>query len=151
MPDIATISAAITSLKNATDIAKLIKDSGTTLEKAEIKMKLAELISALADAKLEVSDLKELLVSKDEEIRKLQESQDMKKHMVWEKPYYWNMQSGEKDGPFCQQCFNSDNKLIRLQTFSEGHWKCLACKNSFFEDDYRPPRVVRRVMSAGIS
>ncbi|MEI8594000.1 hypothetical protein [Photobacterium sp. Hal280] len=151
MIDIASLNAALGSLKTATDIAKLIKESGTSLEQAEIKMKLAELISALADAKLEVSDLKELLVSKDEEIRQLQESQDLKKHMIWEKPFYWDMRTGEKDGPFCQQCFNSDNKLIRLQTFSEGHWKCLACKNSFFEDDYRPPRVVRRVMSTGIS
>lgn len=149
MPDIVSISAAITSLKNATDIAKLIKESGATLEKAEIKMKLAELISALADAKLEVSDLKELLVSKDEEIRKLQESQDLKKHMIWEKPYYWNMQSGEKDGPLCPQCYDSDSKLIRLQESGTGSWHCRTCNASYIDKNYQEPEALYVPSSIG--
>ncbi|QUJ69004.1 hypothetical protein KDD30_00730 [Photobacterium sp. GJ3] len=137
--DIASLNAALGSLKTATDIAKLIKESGTSLEQAEINMKLAELISALADAKLEVSDLKELLVSKDEEIRKLQESQDLKKHMIWEKPYYWNMQSRDKEGPYCPQCFDSDTKLIRLQEHNVGSWHCRTCNVSYRDSNYQEP------------
>ena len=50
MADIATIAAALGSLKTATDIAKLIKDSGSSLEQAEVKLQIAELISSLAEA-----------------------------------------------------------------------------------------------------
>lgn len=57
MADIATISAIFSSVKTATEIAKLIKDSNTSLEEAEIKLKMAELISALADIKIELSEV----------------------------------------------------------------------------------------------
>ena len=65
MADITTINAVLTSIKTASDLAKIIKDSNKTLEQAEIKYKLAELISALADAKMEIAEVRELLSSKD--------------------------------------------------------------------------------------
>lgn len=39
--EILPITSAIVGIKNALDIAKLIYDSGASLEKAETKMKLA--------------------------------------------------------------------------------------------------------------
>jgi hypothetical protein len=53
MVDIAILGSALGSIKTATDIAKLIKNSGTSLEKAEVKLQVAELISSLADIKME--------------------------------------------------------------------------------------------------
>ena len=49
----AAISSVLSSIKAATDIAKLVRESGLTLEKAEVKLKLAELVEKLADAKLD--------------------------------------------------------------------------------------------------
>ena len=65
MTEISTISAILGSVKTATEIAKLIKDSYFSLEKAEMKLKLAELISALADAKIEISEIQELILQKE--------------------------------------------------------------------------------------
>ncbi|XQF94157.1 hypothetical protein ACOBV9_23035 (plasmid) [Pseudoalteromonas espejiana] len=48
MPDIASIGAALASIKATTDIAKLIKESGTSLEQAEVKLQIWNLISSLA-------------------------------------------------------------------------------------------------------
>ncbi|GAA3988171.1 hypothetical protein GCM10022279_09100 [Comamonas faecalis] len=69
--DLTSISALLSSLKTATDIAKAIKESDVSLEKAESKLKLEELISALADAKIEVTEIRQALLDKDAELRAL--------------------------------------------------------------------------------
>ncbi|MGC8492563.1 MAG: hypothetical protein ACP5SH_12585, partial [Syntrophobacteraceae bacterium] len=89
MPDIPTIVSALSSIKTAVDIAKLIKESSTSLEQAEVKLKLAELISALADAKIEIANVQETLLKKDQLIAELKESQDIREKLRWEMPYYW--------------------------------------------------------------
>jgi hypothetical protein len=58
MPDLASIQAALTSIKVATDIAKFFRSADLSLEKAESKMKLAELMEALAEAKIEIASSK---------------------------------------------------------------------------------------------
>ena len=60
MPDLMTISAAIASLKNATDIARFLKDSDASLERAEWKFKLEDLMSALAEAKIQLAEVQDV-------------------------------------------------------------------------------------------
>jgi len=74
MPDLATISAALSSLKTATDIAKFLRQSDLSLEKAELKLKFADLVSALADAKMELAEVQETLHEKDQRISELEQS-----------------------------------------------------------------------------
>ena len=86
MPDVATINSILTSVKTASEIAKLLKDSDISLEKAETKLKLADLVSSLADVKLEAAKIQDLLLEKDRRIKKLEEAQVLhSKHskMVW--------------------------------------------------------------------
>ena len=59
--DIAAIGSLLGSLKTATEITKFIRESDVSLEKAETKLKLAELVSALADAKLEAVEVQQAL------------------------------------------------------------------------------------------
>lgn len=49
-----------------------------TFEKAEAKLQLAELISTLADAKIELSEVQELIGEKDKIILELKESFSLK-------------------------------------------------------------------------
>jgi len=44
---------------------KLLRETDVSLEKAETKLKLAELVGALADAKLELAEVQNLLLEKD--------------------------------------------------------------------------------------
>lgn len=44
MPDMASVSVVLTSIKTATDIAKLLRETDVSLEKAETKLKLAEMV-----------------------------------------------------------------------------------------------------------
>jgi len=141
MVDITSITAIVSSLKAAADIAKFLKDTNLTLEKAEVKAKIADLISALSDAKLEMANIRVGLLEKDEIIKRLQQTLELKEKLTYNAPYYWNMEKGERVGPFCQVCYDKEYKLIRLQNGGGGSWSCLSCKNTFYEDDYKPPQL----------
>lgn len=143
MADIATIAAALGSIKTASDIARLIKDSGSSLEQAEVKLKIAELIGALADAKIEIAGVQSDLIEKDKIIAELHSQLDLKQKVVWEKPYYWTADEGEKDGPFCQHCYDVSQRLVRLQSGRKGAWFCNSCKNSYYDKDYVPSQPRR--------
>ncbi len=133
--DIASISAALAGIKSATEIAKIIKDSGASLEQAEIKLKLADLISALADAKIEIANIREALSEKEIQIKELNQKLEIKENIVWQKPYYFIIENGKKDGPYCQKCYDSKQLLMRLQG-TEGFWQCNECKSTVTDDDY---------------
>ena len=143
MADIATIAAALGSLKTATDIAKLIKDSGSSLEQAEIKLQIAELISALAEAKLEIAGVQSDLIEKDSVIASLNEQLALRKNVVWEKPYYWLEDGENRDGPYCQRCYDVDQRLVRLQGGGKNAWNCRSCKNTYTDANYVRPQVRR--------
>jgi hypothetical protein len=58
--DIGTITAALGSVKTAAELARLMKGSVVSLEKAEVKLQQAELLSALADARIQIADVQQL-------------------------------------------------------------------------------------------
>ncbi|MBO9484668.1 hypothetical protein [Salinisphaera sp. G21_0] len=139
MPDLTTISTALASIKTAAEIAKLIKDSNQSLEQAEFKLKLSDLVSSLADAKIEIATIQELLIEKDREIYQLKERIEVKESMFFEPPYYFSERNKVKDGPFCAQCYDSDGKLIRLinNGYGPGIWRCNTCQNTFSDQNYQ--------------
>jgi hypothetical protein len=137
MVDISSISSGFNSLKIAIDITRILRESGQSLEKAEIKLKLAELTEALAEAKIQFSEVQELVLVKDKQIKKLEEDLKIKNKLEWEPPVYYLINDNLKDGPFCPQCYDSEKKLIRLQGNNEGSWRCLTCKNSFAEERWK--------------
>ncbi|GEM_PF-1524111 len=66
---------------------------------------------------------------------------------IYEKPSYWVISEDKKDGPFCQRCYDTDQKLIRLQGGSNDKWLCHACKSYFYGPNHQPPQ--RKVISNG--
>jgi len=143
MTDMAGVSLVLSSIKAATDIARLLKDTNLSLEKAEAKLKLAELVGSLADAKIQIAEVQDLLLEREAKIKKLEERADTKKNVLWEAPWYWHMDGGKKDGPFCQQCYDKDSALIRLQDLENGYWICNTCQNTYAMKGraYRSPEV----------
>jgi len=56
-----------------------------------------------------------------------------------EKPYYWKkITEQEKEGPYCQLCYDKDQKLIRLQDWGNGEWNCQSCKTHVTDSNYTP-------------
>ncbi|WP_318512904.1 coiled-coil domain-containing protein [Photobacterium leiognathi] len=143
MADIATVSAILSSVKTATDIAKLIKDSDSNLQAAEVKLNMAELISNLADVKLELADLQAELRSKDIEIMELKEQLNTKLTLVYDSisEVYWKDGDNAPYCPYCPSCYEADGKLIHLSArdtvgFASNevyrpHHYCRVCKKSF--------------------
>jgi hypothetical protein len=81
--------------------------------------------------KLEVAEVQNLLLEKDKKIKTLQETLHTKMNGVSESPWYWCVDGGKKNGPFCQQCDDKELELIRLQDYRNGFWGCLSCKNTY--------------------
>jgi hypothetical protein len=135
--DVTSLTTLLGSIKTAADIAKLIKDSGVTLEQAEVKLKLAELISALADAKMETAEIQANIAARDDKIRELEKAATIRGAVKYQDPAYWLTSAAGEDGPYCQHCYDSDSKLVRLQDELNGAWGCRVCKNQFFEPQRR--------------
>ncbi|MEA5334800.1 hypothetical protein [Vibrio parahaemolyticus] len=144
MADIATLGAALTSLKTAIDLAKAVKDSDLTLEKAETKLRLADLISALADAKMELVDVQQLLEEKNARIKELEDSFELQADLIRHRDgMYKTDQNGEAIGePYCLTCWNKSHKAYPLfQATTNIRYKaCGVCKLTF-EKRYVPTIV----------
>jgi hypothetical protein len=136
--DITSIGAALSSIKIAADLAKILKDSNNSLGQAEVNFKLADLVGALADAKMDVASIKELLIEKEQEILELKKSLETKDSIKWKKPYYFLQTGDSEDGPYCQTCYDNEKKLIRLQDIGNGTWRCHVCTGYFEDSSYRP-------------
>ncbi len=145
MADISYIGLALSSIKTAAEIAKLIKESSVSLEQAEVKMKLAELMSALAEAKMEIANVQDELSKKDNCIKRLEDTLNVRKKLTWESPYYWFDNEGVKEGPYCQQCWDNSAKLIRLQNMESGCWTCRTCNNTYYDKNFSKP--IRKIRS----
>lgn len=145
MADITSISAALTSVKAATDITKILIGSTKSLNDAELNLKFADLRNQLANVNVDLANIKTLLLEKDAEIEKLKKELEANKAIVWEAPFYFSCSEEEKDGPFCQKCYDSEKKQIRLQEGGRNDlWKCLVCTSFYRGPNYQPPSAQTR-------
>jgi len=114
MPDIPLLTGLLVSVKAATEIAKSFSDASIT--KAETKLKVAELISSLADAKIAAVDLQELVQEKEKEIARLVNALALKsKVLKFDDAYYEQDAEGKPKGdPFCLRCWEIEGRLIHI-------------------------------------
>jgi len=133
------LALLLTQTKTAVDIAKFIKNSSDTLDKSGQKLKLAELIGALADIKMETAEIKSLIIEKDEKIQSLENQLKLKNNLVYDTAYYWmENPHGEREGTYCQKCWDANDKLIRLQNRNNDFWICCNCEGRFRGKAYVP-------------
>ena len=138
-------SVLFSQTKTAVNIVKLIIDSSDTLDKSEQKLKFSELLLALADIKSETAEIKSLILEKDEKILALEKQLKLNNDLIYEAPYYWmKNENYEKEGPFCQQCYDANKQLIRLQFRSNDIWDCHNCKGVFKGKEHTPPKQRKR-------
>jgi|ERR1041385_8930219 hypothetical protein len=135
MTDIGAISAALTSIKTATEIAKIISQSGASIEKAELKLRVAELLTSLADAKVELAGVQDVLATKDGRIAELEDALESKEHLVRDgDAYYATNASGVASGtPFCTRCWEVEHRQRHLVYSAEDFRSrtCPACKTHY--------------------
>lgn len=116
MPDVTVISAALSSLKTATDIVKFLRESDFSIEKAELKLKVADLITALAGVKLELAEVQDLITEKDRRIAELQDAFESKEQLVRRHDAYYKL--GSEGNPvgvaFCLRCWEGEHLKRQL-------------------------------------
>ena len=132
MPDIASISSILSSVKTATEIAKIIKNADLTLEKAEMKLKIADLISALADAKIATTEVQNIIDDKERQIKKLEDALELKSKLLrHEDAYYVINNNGNPSGdPYCSHCWEVEKKPVHLY-FVPHYAICSHCQTKY--------------------
>lgn len=103
------------------DAVELVK-KGLTIEAQEKIISLRGAAIALEDR----------ILILEEENRELKKQLEIKGKIKYEAPYYWLLDGEERDGPYCQVCYDKDGKLIRLQDYGSGDWHCYSCGHTFF-------------------
>jgi hypothetical protein len=130
-----SISAAFTSVKTALEIAKLIRDGSNSLERAELNLRLADLVSSLADAKIELTCLQDELSAKDARIAELQAAFERRDKVTraGDAMYTVGAGGGAIGEPYCIRCWEADQRLRPLVvSFKHGmQTHCHFCDRSF--------------------
>ena len=57
--------------------------------------------------------------------------------LKWAEPLYWLEGKGTADGPFCQKCYDTEDKLVRVQGNGSGHYQCMACSSQYVTPERR--------------
>jgi hypothetical protein len=129
---LSVINSAVSSLKNAKDMAK---DSTDTSLKA--------IISESYDA---VLDLKERVLDLDEENRTLRQKLERRDSVKRDRQFGYYFKDGDTQDPLCPKCYEGDDKLVYLphpENVGGGIRRiCLHCQMTFWErriQDYSPP------------
>jgi hypothetical protein len=134
MTDIASIGQALGALKQATDIVKALRSADVMYEKAELKMRIAELAEALATAHLSVLEAQAEVHTLKEELARL--STDARANIEKRDDVYFIREGEREFGPFCPRCFEADGRRMPLTRFTAafaaiGKYNCPQCQATY--------------------
>lgn len=129
------IADALTSVNAAIQIAKAIKDASGAIEKAHLKLQMAEVIGALAEAKIALAESMDEARGKQSEITDLLQALRNKANVKRAlDAYYETDQDGQPAGdPYCSHCWETSYKLIHLTSAHRGEMEtqCPSCKAKY--------------------
>src|SRR5690554_4040565 len=145
LTDPGSISFGLQALKTATGIVKSLREVDRSLETADYKMQLADLMEALSEAKTRLIDAQEVNNELRDRIKELETIRDLRAEIVLESNVYVPVnEEVPRYGkwPWCSKCFETTGKLISLHhkvssAFSVGgrsstsyKWECPNCSSS---------------------
>lgn len=110
------IATGLTALNSALGTIKQLQDIDKNFDKAELKLRMSTLYSDLADARIALSDARELLREKDAEISRLKERGDSRLPVVFYRGFNFGLGSdGRSIGrPFCPVCEKTKGLQMQL-------------------------------------
>lgn len=146
------ISAAISSCKVALDIIKGLNEIEKSLDKAELRGKLADAYHALADVRLAHADLRDQLTTQSGRIRELEKALDSQGEVVRHLDgMYTKDATGKPAGsPFCMHCWGQAHRLVPLvyPNTGGGNRRCTACKQEYYYDKVLDDPLMQRPRSS---
>lgn len=143
MTDPGSITVGLQALRTATGIVKNLREVDRSIEAAEYKMQLAELMESLSEAKTKLVEAQEENNTLRERITQLEAVRDLRSEITLENNVYVPVKGevpGYGAGPWCSKCFETEGQLISLhhkvasaaavgkRTFASYKWECPNCK-----------------------
>ena len=106
-----------------------VKDIMELIQKG-MTVKAQEKIIELREHALSLQEENQELKAK---LQMLEEQMAIDKNLDFESGVYWmKKEDGTRDGPYCQRCWDADQKLIRLQLQPNStHYRCFECRHSY--------------------
>jgi hypothetical protein len=101
------------------DIVDLLK-KGATVEAQERIMELREAVIALQEENFGLR----------QKTQELEAALKLKGEVEFDGAVYWRSEGGKRVGPYCPQCLDAEDELVRLQDFGDA-WFCTKHKQSF--------------------
>jgi len=120
------LMAGLATASKAYELAKDAKATADKFKNVEMQGQLVDLMSALVDVKAEA-------VAKSTRIAELEEQLALTRAMTFDGELYWQGEGDDREGPFCQRCFDDAKKAVRLQPGSTYGvpWNCKVCDSDY--------------------
>lgn len=127
---------ALQSLKMANETVKYLRSVDANFDKAELKVKYAELADTIADTRDSLLEAKEENESLQARIKELEAARDLRSRLIKRGNVYFIREDSGESGPICVRCFEADHKQMPLTKLSPdfqaiGDYRCPDCKNAF--------------------
>ncbi|KZD02055.1 MULTISPECIES: hypothetical protein [unclassified Thalassospira] len=145
-------SSALATINGSITLAKAIAQASSAMDKAELKLKIAELVDQLLDSKEALVDARTLIQEYQTEIAQLKDVSFKINNLIeWQGFLYQpNEQGNAKGDPYCPRCIEAEKKLIKLRYKSDlADWNrvCPECKNQFLVDKAAKDQATARTMA----
>lgn len=133
MGGFADISGIIASLRAATDIAKSLATADSAIEKAELKLQLADIMTKLAHAQTDALEIDLQIIHYHDRIKELEDALRIKATVGKDGDAYYELKDGNKasGSPYCLRCWEIDHKLVHLIIDTGNKRTCPHCNRSY--------------------
>lgn len=132
------ITAGLSSITAAINLAKEIRSIDVQVDQASLKLKIADLTVTLADAKVAMTELSSTIQAKNAEIAELQKKIQFRSTKLIDEGQFRYFADGDgkpKGYPLCPKCENRGDYLAIVQNRSMGvghiTYFCPSCKSNF--------------------
>lgn len=127
MDPVTTVTSIIGGTKGIVDLAK------TAIEFAKKEKNSSELVTLIQDIREKAQELREENLDLRNKLTELEKKLEVNEKLEFDNNnLLWVVDNGKKEGPYCSQCKDNDNKMIRLHIQprnSRGSFhQCPTCK-----------------------
>lgn len=128
------LGAALQSINASVELVKALSSASGAVERAELKLKLANIMTDLAEAKLALAEGLEERNRLDAQIAELVEALRLKETVVRKfDAYYAVADDGPTGDPYCSRCWEATNRLYHLISAQRGDTfsSCAVCHSKY--------------------
>ncbi|WP_313030460.1 hypothetical protein [Brucella sp.] len=124
-----TIADALAAVTGALKVVNELRAIDAQFDKAELKARLADVMSQLADAKMGLIEASDAIDAEKKETNRLKQAFEFRGTLVEHKGFKYETfeDGGPKGEPFCPRCEQNLGRFYRLTQVRGGGYSNLVC------------------------